>query len=165
MEKMSLEKFYEIKEQLMKMKPEIDKLWGEKQRDLIKKHIAIQVDLLSYDLSDIPFEAWEGMTIYSSFGCRMDFSYSKPNIDFKLIRFDSLTQYNYCDFHSCNVKNIYYYNNYNDEIFDEEVINNNKELFLPLDFEKDFKERFYNNELTLHDIDDISYEEFDRLLK
>ncbi len=165
MEKMSLEKFYEIKEQLMEMKPDIDKLWGEKQRDLIKKHIAIQVDLLSYDLSDIPFEAWEGMTIYSSFGCRMDFSYSKANIDFKLIRFKSLTQNNYCDFHSCNVKNIYYYYKYNEEIFDEEVINNNKELFLPQDFEKDFKERFYDEELTLHDIDDISYEEFDRLLE
>ena len=77
--KITLEKFLEIKkilqerlESLQKEYEDIDsnELTQQQQeeiiRDFVEKYCSIQNELFNYDLSDIPFELWEGMAIMSN---------------------------------------------------------------------------------------------------
>lgn len=132
---------------------ELLKEWMIKYKETIE-------ELTSFDLSEISFEDWNGITIYaykeeiSGMIISADFSETYANLDFSNIEFigDNF------DFHSCKILNL----NDSDieiskEIFDEDVIDTNSDFFTSEELPKDVKERFYSKRLTLNDI--ITYEE------
>ena len=170
MKKITLEKFNEIKKELLEIDKKIENCkprYGGDFYDLVTAHKEAQRELLSYDLSDIPFDAWEGITIYGgTWNKLMSFEKTKANIDFEKVSFHNLGSSNYqlfCDFTSCNVKNIESFKGYCSNFFDEKTINENKNLFLPEDFDTDFKDSFYENELSIEQIDDLTEEQFKAL--
>ena len=95
-EKMSLEQFQQIRNQLTQLIKEYEDNYEthkddenydyslEEQR-LIDQYLEIQNRLLQYNLSDIPFEAWQGMEIMSDENHVVDFSKTRANIDFDLV--------------------------------------------------------------------------------
>ena len=75
-EKMSLEQFQKIRNQLTQLIKEYEDYYEAHKNDenyddsvvekrLVEQYLEIQNRLLEYDLSDIPFEAWQGMAITS----------------------------------------------------------------------------------------------------
>ena len=107
--KITLEKFRQYKEKIM----EIEYSYDEKEAFL--NCFDLQKEILKYDLSDIPFEEWEGMTIYSDNENRAFFSGTNANIDFSLVEY-----FGNAEFHGCNIKNLEKIGNYiNSNDFDD----------------------------------------------
>lgn len=85
MEKITLEQFNNLKKKLYD------------SRNNLNEYMAIEEEIVSFDLSDIPYEAWNGMRIIGS----IDFSNTNANLDFRHVQFRNL-----CNFDSCNLRNI-----------------------------------------------------------
>ena len=100
-EKMTLEQFQQIKNQLISLANEATYDDPDIVQRIVEQYLKIQNQLLEYDLSDIPFEAWDGVTIVSDKDHVVDFSKTKANIDFDLISY-----YGYGNFRGCNIKNL-----------------------------------------------------------
>ncbi len=168
--KITIEEFLKIKQELIdfleQKEEEIDELEFEENEETIKKIIiqyGILFDkLLQYDLGDIPFEKWDGITIWGSQGVYIpNFSNTHANIDFKIVEFEG----NFANFRTCNIRNIFKHN-LNDLMFDEEVVLNSPELFPYANYSPYFKEIYYGvSKLSLDDILDLSDEELDCLDK
>ena len=140
-EKMSLEQFQQIRNQLAQLVKEYKDNYeaqlvkeyednyeahknGENYDDsveeqrLVDQYLEIQNRLLQYDLSDIPFEEWKGLEIIT--GEKINFSKSHANLDFALLEAGSINNY-----HGCKVKNIHMLDKYFDESsFDQEYLLN-----------------------------------------
>lgn len=85
MEQLSIEQFRQLKAKLNAAKNDID------------EYMSIEEEIVSFDLSNIPFEEWNGMRIIGS----IDFSETKANLDFRNVQFNNL-----CNFDNCNLRNI-----------------------------------------------------------
>lgn len=83
--KLTLKQFYTFKQQCHNMLKEYDKYIDENinnpdfnedesEKEFINKYYQILNQLLSYDLSEIPFEAWEDFEIIDNYGNVIDFS-------------------------------------------------------------------------------------------
>ncbi len=156
--KMTLEQFNQIKSQLSKLVKDYDDFYDAHKDDpgfddsaleeqTINDYIALQNTLLSYDLSDIPFEAWEGMSIVADESRPIDFSNTKANIDFALVEYTG-----HGNFHGCNVRNLSKLGRkLNVKDFDEETIKANASLFLSDSFSEEFKAKYYQGMLTISD--------------
>ena len=120
--------------------------------------IELQNTLLSYDLSNIPYEAWDDFTIFSDVVHRADFSKTKANIDFSIVHY-----YGNGDFHGCQVCHL-------EEIkkiikrqdFDERTIQNNPLLFLSNNFTDDFQKKFNNNMISMEDLDSLTDKQIEK---
>lgn len=151
MEKISLNEFLKIKNRLLSLETKIEKK-EEDLKTLEDQYFKLQQHILSYDLSDIPFEAWEGIQILSYADHWMDFSKTKANIDFSILGY-----LGFCNFKGCNVKNIENLQMFlKPDFFDEETIKKNEHLFLSDIFSKEFKEKFYQHQLTMDDLTSLS---------
>ena len=68
-EKLNIEQFRQIKNQLTQMIQEGEQAYerGEDidEEEFIRQYTSLQNQLLNYDLSDIPFEEWQGMLLFS----------------------------------------------------------------------------------------------------
>ncbi len=171
-EKMSLEQFKQIKNQLsdlIKQYEQYDELHkndknyneNEIEGKFIERYLSIQNRLLSYDLSDIPFEEWEGFMIFSDENHIADFSKTRANIDFKLIEYDGNG-----NFQGCNVRNLEALRELlNPKEFGEETIKANPSLFLSDIFSEEFKEKYYRGVLTIKDLASLSNQQFDEIKK
>ena len=153
MEKLSLEKFRKIREELNTVyEDEIERYWN------------LQRKLLSYDLSDIPFEEWYGYRIYSDENHIVDFSKTHANIDFNLVNL-----YDYTipgNFKGCNVINIHADSILLDpNSYDDDIINGNSALFLSDRFNNKFKEKYYSKKLRMDDLMGLSSEALNELNK
>ena len=162
-EKMTLEQFEQIKNQLSNLAKGYETSFDEHKNDVnydsaaeeqrvAGEYLRLQDQLLSYDLSNIPFEAWEGFTVVSDAEHKADFSKTKANIDFKLIEY-----YGNGNFKGCNIRNldnIQTHINSND--FDEKTIQMNPSLFLTDIFSTEFKNKYYNCSLTIDDLSNLS---------
>ena len=169
-EKMNLEQFQMFKDQLAKLIQEVDNNYEAHKDDenydskefeemVYGHYLEIQNQLLEYDLSDIPFEAWEGITILSDETHPVDFSKTKANIDFSLIEY-----WGNGNFKGCNVRNIDKLKRYIDaDSFDEETIKANPSLFLSNIFSDDFKEKYYRGILSISDLANLSKEQLDEI--
>ena len=71
------------------------------QEPLWNKYHLIQNELLSYNLSDIPFGAWSGVELSKDENGSIDLSKTKANIDFKIIDY-----WGPGNFNGCNIRNI-----------------------------------------------------------
>ena len=169
---MSLEQFEQIKNQLADLIKQWDEdaelhkndeNYNENEIDekYIERYLSIQNYLLSYDLSDIPFEAWEDFVILSDENHNTDFSKTRANIDFDLIDFGS-----YGNFRGCNVRNLATLGRtLNTNYFDEEIIKANPSLFLSDIFSEEFKGKYYDRILTIKDLASLSNQQLDEIKK
>ena len=85
MEQLSIEQFRQLKAKLNAAKNDID------------EYMSVEEEIVSFDLSNIPFEEWNGMKIIGS----IDFSGTHANLDFRQVQFRNL-----CNFETCNLQNI-----------------------------------------------------------
>ena len=93
--KLTREEFFKIKERLKNKMEElqlkIEEVYStlsedeelEFQISLVKEYETVQKELLKYDLSDIPFDAWEGIALMSTED--LDLSSTHANIDFSIV--------------------------------------------------------------------------------
>jgi len=133
--------------------PDFDLKSYEKQ--LEERYLLIQNELLSFDLSDIPFDAWEHVSIKKDGNGGVDFSKAKANIDFKLIDY-----WGPGNFNGCNIRNLQEIKRYIDEeSFDKNTINNYPKLFLSDTFSKEFRDKYYNCELEISDLINLTGEQ------
>lgn len=173
LQKMTLTEFYNFKlklsQELEKAQKEYDERISDKsltqeeinniESEIIKKYIIVQNELFNYDLSDIPFEAWEEIHIFSfDF---LDLSKTHANLDFKIIDFSSE---NGVDIRGCNVRNLT--NNQiliHENFVDEQVRKDFPNLFLSEIFSTEFKNIFYNKKLSIDDLINLNEEQLNEL--
>lgn len=122
----------------------------------------LQSKLLSYDLSDIPFEEWEDVILVSSDKYPADFSKTKANLDFEITDIP-ITGKEIYNFKGCNVKNIESLESYSDIFFDEKTEKENSSLFLSDKFSQDIKDKYYSYNLSIKDISNLSDEQINEL--
>ena len=149
---MTIEQFNDLKAKMQKIFDDANAYYDEHHNDsdydedkisakLIALYLPLQRSLLSYDLSAIPFENWEGLYFVSDKDYPLDFSGTRANIDFNLIEIDTETKPN---FHNCNVRNISSLRNYDENTFSREVMEENPMLFLLGDFPDAIKREFFS---------------------
>lgn len=162
-EKLTLEQFQQIKSQLSQLIQQYEDFYDTHKNDenyddelleqrFTEQYLSIQNRLLNYDLSDIPFEAWQDFQIMSDETHAVDFSKTKANIDFDVVEY-----YGNGNFRGCNVRNldkIQRWLNPND--FDEQTIQMNSSLFLTDAFSSEFKDKYYTSSLTIGDLASLS---------
>lgn len=155
MEKLDLQKFRELKQEIVDKLREAEER-GEELSDREREQFLTRykeiIEILSeHDLSDIDFEEWRGMFLYADEERPLDFSKTRANIDFSIIEYE--TSKVIPNFKSCQIKNFDFERNiYSPEMFDEEYRKENAEHFLSDRIKEDVANRFYNGELTLTDI-------------
>ena len=181
-EKMSLEQFQQIRNQLAQLVKEYEDNYeaqlvkeyednyeahknGENYDDsveeqrLVDQYLEIQNRLLQYDLSDIPFEAWQGIIIMSDETHAVDFSKTRANIDFDLVEY-----WGNGNFRGCNVRNLEKLRrSLNARDFDEETIRANSSLFLSDAFSEEFKEKYYSGSVSISDLATLSSQQLDEI--
>ena len=153
-EAISLSQFTQIKEQLAQI---VDDLFNGNVSDedaATLKFLELQKTLESYDLSGIPFEAWEGLSIHAE---ELDLSKTRANIDFKIFDFEGSV-----NFKGCNLRNLSELRNkiltsryvtINLDGLPEEFIQANRDiLLLDSNISEEVRERYYQKDLTLDDI-------------
>lgn len=129
------------------------------EKELIVKYMEVQNHLLSYDLSDIPFEAWENMTIVSDEEHSADFSKTKANIDFNLVECVGNA-----NFKSCNIRNLERISRQlNPDNFDDETIKKNQNLFLSENFSQEFINKYYSNSIGISDLATLNNQQLDEV--
>jgi len=113
---------------------------------LVQEYYRLQAQLLDNDLSSIPFEEWEGLTLFSD--DELDFSKTHANIDFSLLKD---IDYESINLSGCNVRGINSLN-FDENTFDEEFIKNHPEYFPDESVPKDVRDRFFKQELQFEDL-------------
>lgn len=169
-EKISLKQFQQIRNQLTQLVKEYEYNYEihknddnydnsiEEQR-LIDRYFEIQNRLLQYDLSDIPFEAWEGMAIMSDETHAVDFSKTRANVDFDLVEY-----WGNGNFKGCKVRNLEKLRKFlNPKEFDEETIRANSSLFLSDAFSEEFKDKYYSESVSISDLSALSSNQLEEL--
>lgn len=153
-EKLTLEEFEKIKKEIMDFSKRIEEDLDAHKNDndyveklyasALVEYLQMQNRLLSYDLSDIPFEAWEGLFLFSDEKQTIDLSKTHANIDFSLVGFQGNGI-----FTGCNLRNT-------------DILNNLAFLNSNL-FDSSFLDKFYSNSLTIEDLAVLSDEQLDNL--
>ncbi len=162
MPKMSIERFREIKSRIVEIKDLIDKVDNEEitlsdeEEEKINSEIEQLIDEVHCsDLSDIPFEEYEGF-----FDIGFDFEGTKANIDFKII--DTSLRYGTVRVKGCNVRNFDFESqSYDDDSFDDAFVMEHQEKFLSRDIPKDVRDKYYRSDLGIGDI--LRYKLFDAI--
>ena len=141
-EKMSLEQFKQIKNQLAQIVKEFQDNYEAHENDenydydkeeqrAVNQYLKIQNRLSQYDLSDIPYSEWSDMAIFSDESHEADFSKTNANIDFKLVKYAGTN----ANFRGCNIRNLDSISySYSPEQFDENTIKDNPNEFLSFSF-------------------------------
>ena len=173
LEKLNLEEFRKYKEEQQQLLGRLDEEEEtlkdsnnynaeEFEKREIDELAKLQSKLLSYDLSDIPFEEWENVILVSSDNYKADFSKTKANFDFSILDI-LITGKEIYNFKGCNVKNIESLESYSDTFFDEKTIEENSSLFLSDKFSQDIKDKYYSYNLSIKDISNLSDEQINEL--
>lgn len=126
-------------------------LSDEEEQQFLSRYREIIRILSEHDLSDIDFEEWRGMLLFTDDENPLDFSKTKANIDFSILEYDAYKAFP--NFKSCQIKHFdFEKNNYTPEMFDEEFRKENEGRFLSENLPEEVSDRFYKGELTLTDI-------------
>ena len=170
--KITLEEFNIIKQRILDKMEEIrtrldqmdtknltDEEEEKLQLDLINEYYEVEKELFNYDLSDIPFEAWEGLELVSME--KMDFSKTHANLDFSIV---SLSNPTGVILKGCKLRKVdkldapYYAKN-----FDEEVIRENPKLFFSSLFSDEFITKYFTRNLLVEDLKDLTKPQIEEL--
>lgn len=172
-EKMSLEQFKQIKNQLAQIVKEFQDNYEAHENDenydydkeeqrAVNQYLKIQNRLSQYDLSDIPYSEWSDMAIFSDESHEADFSKTNANIDFKLVKYAGTN----ANFRGCNIRNLNSISSsYSPEQFDENTIKDNPNEFLSFSFNANFKSNYYTINLKLIDFIGLTDNELEELKK
>ncbi len=173
LEKITIERFNQIKEELTKKIEEVQKRFEEIEKtepsqeeseriqyELIGEYEKVQNQIFNYDLSDIPFEAWEDVIIF--FTKEIDLSNCKVNFDFRLLEFSTQAPVN---FKNCNLRNIDYATGLPllQDYLPEEVIDNNPNFFLSDIFSEDMKDKFARHVIKIEDLTTLTEQQIEEL--
>jgi hypothetical protein len=172
-EKMSLEQFKQIKNQLAQIVKEFQDNYeahghdenydyDKEEQRVVNQYLKIQNRLSQYDLSDIPYSEWSDMAILSDESHEADFSKTNANIDFKLVKYAGTN----ANFRGCNIRNLNSISSsYSPEQFDENTIKDNPNEFLSFSFNANFKSNYYTRNLKLIDFIGLTDNELEELKK
>ena len=152
---MNLEQFRHIKQAMLNIfnrSDEMEKsgvpseqLQAEVEQ-MVQEYYRLQAQLLDSDLSSIPFEEWEGLTLMSE--DELDFSKTHANIDFSLLKDIG---YESINLSGCNVKGIDALN-FDENTFDEEFIKSHPEYFPDETVPKEVRDRFFKQKIQFADL-------------
>lgn len=163
MPKLSLERFREIKERVAEIFDLANKIENEEIQvteedgEKLESEIEQLIDEVhSSDLSDIPFEEYEGF-----YDLGFDFSGTGANIDFSIIH---EVGWGTVRLKGCNVRNFDFENQrYDEESFDEEFMSQHPDRFIDRELPKEVKQRYYWKNLGIADV--IRYDLYDEIGK
>lgn len=160
LEKLTIEQFREMKSQFQEIFLKVDESDEDEMQQLVTQYSSLLNQLSSYDLSDIPFEEWEGMNIESTDGNIVDFSHTKANIDFDIVEYSG-----YGNFQGCNIRGLDRLNRNNIEtsVFDTFTIEGAISSSLSDSFSYEFKEKYFNRNLTIEDLALLSSSQVEEL--
>ena len=157
MEKLDLQVFRNLKKEIIEYLENYNKaeksgeiISEEEEQKFLTRYKEIIEILSKHDLSDIDFEEWRGMYLYSSEDIPIDFSKTNANIDFSIVEYNTYKTFQ--NFQSCKIKNFDFNKYYYPDMFDEEFRKKNEDRFLSKDISEEVADRFYKGELTLTDI-------------
>ena len=157
MEKLDLQIFRNLKKEIIEYLENYNKaeksgeiISEEEEQKFLTRYKEIIEILSKHDLSDIDFEEWRGMYLYSSEDIPIDFSKTNANIDFSIVEYNTYKTFQ--NFQSCKIKNFDFNKYYYPDMFDEEFRKKNEDRFLSKDISEEVADRFYKGELTLTDI-------------
>ena len=120
----------------------------EEIQKLLDRHDEIMTTLLEFDLSDIDFEEWRGIDMLFAEDKMADFSKTKANLDFSIIKYSSSI---YPNFKGCKIKNFDFDENYySPDMFDEEFIKEHEERFLSENAPEEIRSAYYNRSLSVN---------------
>ena len=169
MEKLDLQIFRSLKQEVVgyfekyeEAEERGEDISEEEQQQVVERYKEIIKILSEHDLSDIDFEEWRGMYLYTDENNPLDFSATKANLDFSIIEYENYFRYDenyeaFPNFKGCQIKNFNFKKDeYIPDMFDEEFRKENEGRFLSENISKDVANRFYNGELTLTDIQNNS---------
>ena len=149
MNKISLEKFREMNYEMLKMivRSMNSKCITESEKyKNFEAYTKLLDELLTYDLSEIPFEEWKGLILYKN-GV-LDLSKTHANIDFSLLAYIKYTKIN---LKGCHVKNVQWID-YDEETFDPEYLKEHPEIYTWKYLPKELSARLGENKLNLMDL-------------
>ena len=150
MDKLSIEQFREYKERLLNIISDAEENQDIDESEMIAKYIEIEKELFKFDLSEIPFEEWEGLQLTYGDNVQMDISGSHANIDGKIVSF-YYEGLNRPILKGCKVRNLDSIG-YNEETVDEEIIRDNPNRFPPKTIPEEIRKKYYDHELSLEDL-------------
>ena len=157
MEKLDLQIFRNLKKEIIEYLKNYNKaeesgeiISKEEEQKFLTRYKEIIEILSKHDLSDIDFEEWRGMYLYSSEEIPIDFSKTNANIDFSIVEYNTYKTFQ--NFQSCKIKNFDFDKYYYPDMFDEEFRKENEDRFLSKNISEEVADRFYKGELTLTDI-------------
>ena len=134
----------------------------EFMEQLKQRHLAIQSELLNFDLSTIPDFEWEEFPILADKDHPVDLSNTHANIDFRFFKYS-----HGINFKGCKIKNLNLLNRrlmLKTSDFDQKVVDENKEMFLSDSFNQEFQQKLYHVELTIPDLFSLSSEQVTELI-
>ncbi len=171
-EKLTLAKFRELKEQYFAAIKQFEisseehkELYESDNEQFIREYgadvLKICQELISYDLSDIPFEEWENVSLVS-LDSPLDLSATHANIDFRVI--DSIESPYGVNLKGCNIRNVEYaYSNLLRDNFDEQIVKEHPDLFLSSLFDREFEKKYVTSTLEISDLLNLSDEQLNEL--
>lgn len=169
-ERLTIEKFKEIKSQLALIIKQAEESYeankdkegynpDEDIQRYYNQYIELQSQLLSYDLSDIPFDEWRDIELDADEKNILDFSKTNANIDISIVGYSE-----YVNYKSCNIRNMKSINRIiNSDGFDDVVVQNNPNLFISNSFGSEIKQKIYDGKLTIEDLFSLSNEQIQEL--
>ena len=131
----------------------------EFEAQLIQRYLAIQSELLKFDLSTIPYTAWEDFLILTDKDYPVDLSNTHANIDFLIFDYDDGI-----NFKGCKIKNLNSLNRMlKSSDFDQKVIDENKKMFLSDSFSQEFQQKLFDKKMTIPDLFSLNREQLTEL--
>ena len=134
----------------------------EFMEQLKQRHLAIQSELLKFDLSTIPDFEWKGFPILTDKNHPVDLSNTHANIDFRFFKYS-----HGINFKGCKIKNLNSLNKHlmlKASAFDQKVVDENKEMFLSDSFSQEFQQKLSHIELTIPDLFSLRSEQVAELI-
>lgn len=152
MSKLTLTEFREIKNSMLNLIELSEQRYSPENQDqsevekFLRKYNSLQDKLLSSDLSDIPFEEWQGLYIFTD--GELDLSKTYANIDFSLlagIKYDSI------NLQGCNIRGIQALD-YDETTFDAKYMKAHPEYFPDESIPAEVRQLFYDKKLAFSDL-------------
>ena len=166
MEKLDVQIFREFRQEIIDKKTELiergeylsDEEYEQEYEQFFARYREIIEILSEHDLSDIDFEEWRGMLLFSYEDNPLDFSKTKANIDFSIIGdYENYGEYSVYkktlpNFKSCQIKNFNFEKYvYSPEMFDEEFREENPTFFLSEEVPESVRKHYYEHNLSMQE--------------
>ena len=151
-QKLTLEQFRELKNSMLRLIELAEQEYNSDSQDknegerILREYNSLQDRLLSSDLSDIPFEEWQGLYIFAD--GELDFSKTHANIDFSLlagIGYDSI------NLQGCNIRELQALD-YDETTFDAEYMKAHPEYFPDESIPAEVRQLFYDKKLAFSNL-------------